>query len=276
MKIGVLSDIHSNIVAFKAVITELKKEGITEFIIAGDHICDGPGPNEVIDEIKSLSSYCIRGNRENYILDMHKNGVEEWEKHKQVSAIVWTYKELSKSSIDFLENLEEKMYIDINGEKIKIVHGSPNDVYEHLYPHDEEQLNMYTDGLKASVLVTGHTHHAFIKTVNDVLIINPGSVGLSFKDPFTSEYGIIEYRDKKWSGELKTIKYDGIVLKKIFEEKNLFENIGIWSKLIYSSLRDSKNYNSEFVNKAKQKMKVNGKFISNECWDEAEKEMEII
>ena len=120
--------------------------------------------------------------------------------------------------------------------------------------------------------MSGHTHHAFIKTVNDRLVINPGSVGLSFIKPFTAEYGILIYDKEKWHGELKTVPYDGELVKRHFEEKNIFKEVGLWSELIYESLRDAVNYNKEFVKEAIKRDKKSLKFITNEVWCELEKE----
>lgn len=82
MKIAVLSDIHGNLTAFNAVLNDINKLDIDTFIIAGDHIVDCPQPNEVLEKIKSLNAYVIKGNREDYILNYHKGMCNEWNTHK--------------------------------------------------------------------------------------------------------------------------------------------------------------------------------------------------
>ncbi len=272
MKIGVISDIHSNIIAFETVLKELENQGINKFIIAGDHICDGPSPVEVIKKIKTLDAYCIKGNRENYILEMYHGNIKKWKDYKQVKAIVWTYDALDNLSLEWIDSLKEKSFFDIYGHKIKVVHGSPRDVYEHIYPKDEDKLNTFTNELDASVLICGHTHYAFVKEVNDVLVMNPGSCGLSLKGSFIAEYGIIEFKDEKWSGELRRTYYDGNLLKEDFLKKDLFNEVGLWSKLIYKSQSDARNYNREFVLRAKELEDNENDFISNKSWEFVENE----
>jgi len=49
MRFAVLSDVHGNYTALKAVLNDAKKNNITQYIFAGDHIGDGPQPWEFID-----------------------------------------------------------------------------------------------------------------------------------------------------------------------------------------------------------------------------------
>ena len=42
MKIGVMSDIHSNVVAFEACAEYLENEGCDEYLFLGDYVSDTP------------------------------------------------------------------------------------------------------------------------------------------------------------------------------------------------------------------------------------------
>lgn len=46
MKIGILTDIHNNAVALKAMLEELKRRGCEKYICCGDIIGIGPYPEE--------------------------------------------------------------------------------------------------------------------------------------------------------------------------------------------------------------------------------------
>ena len=65
MKYAVLSDIHGNATALKAVLEDVKNKGIVDFIIAGDYCLSGPYPDECISIIRNLKyANIIRGNEE--------------------------------------------------------------------------------------------------------------------------------------------------------------------------------------------------------------------
>ena len=67
MKTAIISDIHGNAPAFKAILEDAAKQGITDYILGGDYCLSGPYPNECIDLIRNLNnSYVIRGNEEQY------------------------------------------------------------------------------------------------------------------------------------------------------------------------------------------------------------------
>lgn len=54
MKIGVISDIHSNIVAFKACTKYLEEQGCDEYLLLGDYISDTPYTRETLDYLYEL------------------------------------------------------------------------------------------------------------------------------------------------------------------------------------------------------------------------------
>ncbi len=93
MKIGILSDIHSNIVALKACITYMESVSCDEYLLLGDYISDTPYTRETMDYLYdfSLNHRCqfLRGNREEYMLEQREaiahnieeicvNGKAEW------------------------------------------------------------------------------------------------------------------------------------------------------------------------------------------------------
>ena len=49
MKRAIISDIHSNLEGFEAVLADIKQQGITEIYCLGDIIGYGPNPRECID-----------------------------------------------------------------------------------------------------------------------------------------------------------------------------------------------------------------------------------
>lgn len=66
MKIGVITDIHNNVVALEAMLNVFEKNGCTEMLCCGDIIGIGPYPEETVKKIMSLSNIkCVLGNHKN-------------------------------------------------------------------------------------------------------------------------------------------------------------------------------------------------------------------
>ncbi|HDP37076.1 MAG TPA: metallophosphatase family protein, partial [Candidatus Atribacteria bacterium] len=62
MKIGIISDIHSNSEALNSVLENIKE--VDEFICLGDIVGYGADPNCCIEKIKDLNCRCIGGNHD--------------------------------------------------------------------------------------------------------------------------------------------------------------------------------------------------------------------
>jgi len=60
MKILVMSDVHGNLEALRAVLD--KVSDANEVIFLGDFVDYGPSPNEVIDTLKNVTSKVLIGN----------------------------------------------------------------------------------------------------------------------------------------------------------------------------------------------------------------------
>ena len=69
-----------------------------------------------------------------------------------------------------------------DGASMFCFHGSPISYDDWIFAATpEEDLARMFDGIEAPVLVGGHTHLQMIRRYEDAVIVNPGSVGLSFK-----------------------------------------------------------------------------------------------
>ena len=68
MRIGLIADVHSNIVALEAVLAAIKRHSPDMILSLGDQINLGPCPRETIDLLKAEGVTCLHGNHERYIL----------------------------------------------------------------------------------------------------------------------------------------------------------------------------------------------------------------
>jgi putative phosphoesterase len=276
MKIAVLSDIHGNLTALNAVLKDIASLGISKYIIAGDHIGDCPEPNEVLDKIKELNAYIIKGNREEYVLNYHKGMHGEWNKYKQMASVVWTHNAIDKDNIKYIEALPEQLSISLpKMDTIRVVHGSPFAMREDLFPDKyPERLEKTLNAVKESVLICGHTHVSWSKVSNNKLVVNPGSVGVHFNKSKCAEYAVLTWEFNKWTVSHHKVKYDLKELEDIFYKSGIFKSSRAWSRITLQCIKEGEDVVMDFIKYAYNLAEKNGfsniELVPNCIWDKAE------
>jgi diadenosine tetraphosphatase ApaH/serine/threonine PP2A family protein phosphatase len=188
MQTLVISDIHANLTALKAV---LESAGTFDAVwCLGDLVGYGPDPNECVARIRALPNLlCIIGNHDAAALMQIDADTFNPEAR---SALLWTRKALDENSREFLRGLPEKIEMG----EVTLSHGSPrHPVWEYLLDTRTATLNF--DYFVTPFCFVGHTHLPVIYTLyneNNLArlnipeanskitlpvraIINPGSVG---------------------------------------------------------------------------------------------------
>jgi len=190
-KIAIISDIHGNLPALKAVIQDIKTVFQADLIYCLGDLTDGaPWHNEVIDTIRELQISTIMGNHDervafNYeVFPLQKHSLEE--QKARLKTITHTKNTITDTNREFLSKLPESIRLKYQDNCILLVHGSPNNNDEYIYENcDENLLNNLFEQMNANVIVTGHTHLSYIRKVKtdekgqNNLFINAGSVGRS-------------------------------------------------------------------------------------------------
>jgi len=274
MKIAVLSDIHGNHVALKAVIDHACKNGIEKFIFAGDLISDCPNPNEVLDTIKNLDGWVIKGNREELILKTIDDKAVDWESYRQMDSVIWTRNCLREDHVEYLRGLPEQVAISIEGcKKIRVVHGSTDSTSELLTVHKQNRVTEILSQIEEDVLICGHTHIPWSRRVNGKLIVNTGAVGVSFNSDIVAEYASLSWDGSNWRAEHHKVSYKLEILEGAFQSSGLYVFGGIWPQLILESLNSGSNRNVEFIDLV-QKLEANEgvkslEFFDNKVWMKA-------
>jgi predicted phosphodiesterase len=158
MKIGIISDIHSNNEAIDSVLENTKE--VDEFICLGDIVGYGADPNDCIEKIKDLKFRCIGGNHDFAVvgkLDIN------YFNHTAREAIFWTSLQLKKENLNFLKKLEKKIELKDN---VIAVHGSPqNPLVEYIL--DKDTANLIFSKFVFKICFVGHSHLAGCFSFNE-------------------------------------------------------------------------------------------------------------
>lgn len=211
MKVAVISDIHGNYTALNAVVNDMSMKGIDKVIILGDLVAKGPNPNEVVELIKTLDTVAIiKGNTDLWV----DADISKW-KPKNINELIiesrikFLKDELTIDNLNFIKALAESAIINIENREILCVHGSPLGIADELTPNmDEEKFINTIKDVDSDIILTGHTHIAYKKYIQNQTIINPGSVGLCDRDDDTrASYGILEIDNKEVSFDIVKVDY---------------------------------------------------------------------
>jgi len=217
MKWAVLSDVHGNLEALRAVIKDLREEKAERVVFLGDAVGYGADPNDCLALLEGLTDWVVAGNH-----DYGSVGVTDIDDFNPSarSALLWTRDQLSEKSGNYLRRL----LLMRRKEEITFVHAAPNHPEEWNYilglPEAEEAFRF----LIGDLAFLGHSHRPsifakdpgsgvrVISRPEAVLkpgiryLINVGSVGQPRDGHPQAAYGLYDEAEKKY--RLKRVDYD--------------------------------------------------------------------
>lgn len=183
MKIAAIYDIHGNSTALETVLEEITKEDVDLIIVGGD-VVSGPMPKEtlaLLQNVKVPTRY-ILGNAESEVL-RYLNGEEiDGLSERANEEAQWVSKQLSAENVEAIKGWStiEKIQSNELG-TLLFCHGTPRsdvEIFTKVTP--DRKLEQLFKNVDASVVVCGHTHIQFDRDIENIRIVNAGSVGMPF------------------------------------------------------------------------------------------------
>jgi predicted phosphodiesterase len=185
-RVAALYDIHGNLPALEAVLGEVAQLGVEGILVGGD-IFPGPMSLETLARLRELKTPTefIYGNCEVAVLAA-RDGRDPGRMPEGVKETMrWTAKQLSSNEETVLRSWPKTLSIEIAGlGEVLFCHGTPrdeNEVFTRLSP-EAAVLNAFA-GVRAKVVVCGHTHMQFDRMFGRLRVVNAGSVGMPFGRP---------------------------------------------------------------------------------------------
>ena len=216
MKILVISDVHANVSALKAVLQAAKE--VDEIWFLGDLVGYGPDPNRCIETLRELPNLTpIIGNHDAAVVGRIDADAFNPEARQ---SLFWTQKQLTDQNLEYLDSLPEIQVID----QVTLVHGSPREpIWE--YVMDEHTAFVNFKHFETDFCFVGHSHFPGLFHKNESeydiesiragenqpfelksrTIINPGSVGQPRDQDPRAAYALFDPQSNCW--EFKRIPY---------------------------------------------------------------------
>lgn len=170
MRLALISDIHANLAAFRAVLDDLP--GTDLIICCGDIVGYYDEPNEVCALARERGVLCIRGNHDAYVTGALAPNPERREAYRTD----WTRGALEIEHLGWLERLPTEIRLEAKGHRLWVRHASPWDEESYLYADAAESLARLQIS-PGETLAVGHTHHPLHLRSSGGWLLNPGSVG---------------------------------------------------------------------------------------------------
>ena len=223
MRIALLSDIHGNTIALDAVLADIQRQGVDEYWLLGDYVAIGHDPLGALERLSKLpNAHFIHGNTDRYVtsdespkewIEGVKNDINQLPQLVAVTkSMAWTCGAISVGGwFDWLSALPLEQRTTLpNGTLVLGVHASPGtDDGEGMQPvMSDEKLWELFKGCEADLVFVGHTHFWQDRAVNNVRIVNLGSVSNPLPPDLRASYIILNADAKGYTLEHRLVNYD--------------------------------------------------------------------
>jgi predicted phosphodiesterase len=197
MKIIVLGDIHGNLPALEACYEKAEEEGYDWMVHTGDVVGYGPFPAECVDFLHQRNIPGARGNfDENIGYGAEESGASDTDPEERTLAeesFRWTSRTLGLWTKRWLADLPFGVHRQAGRRHLAIFHASPLDLSSCLLEDMPEPAWVsYGKAAEADIIVLGHIHRSFHRTIDGRDFINAGSVGRPRDRNPQTGYAVIE------------------------------------------------------------------------------------
>jgi putative phosphoesterase len=230
MKIALIADIHANLVSFDAVLADIERANAEQLICLGDVAATGPQPRETLARLRTLGCPVIMGNADAWLLSPQPPDDTGSEARMIFEVSSWCAEQLLPEDLEYIRAFHTTLEVPL-GERGALLcfHGSPRSYDEIMVATTpEEQLERMLGGAHAEVMAGGHTHAPMLRRYKDVLLVNPGSVGLPYEVAAQSNH----VRNPPWAEyALLTASGDGLNIE--------FRRVPVDERAVVNALRAS-------------------------------------
>jgi predicted phosphodiesterase len=175
-RVAALYDVHANLAALEAVLADVPADAT--ILLGGDHVY-GPAPRETLERLRALGERAVwlRGNCDRELSEPGSGPAS-------LDVLDWVRERLSDEDVEFLHGLPASTTLAVDGlGDVSFCHATPeNDVDFFTDATSEDRLVPAFADVTAAIVVCGHSHLQFERSVAGKRIVNAGSVGMAYED----------------------------------------------------------------------------------------------
>lgn len=181
-RIAIISDVHGNYEALKAVFQDIQTRNVDEIYCLGDIIAKGIHSRECLNLIRKKCSVFLRGNWE----DNMSKDLESFDMNPRMKErIRWNQSLLSLEDVNFCSHFPFCHEFYMSGLLIRLFHATPEKIDRPVSPTSSlrQKFNQFLPSKNtvsdqiADIVIFGHIHTQFMEHLYNRTLINVGSVG---------------------------------------------------------------------------------------------------
>ena len=202
-RVAAIYDIHGNLPALEAVLSDLERVEPDLLIVGGD-VASGPMPAEVLDRLAGLGDLVsfIRGNADREVISAYDTGPSEIEARTADAALRmsgWAAARLERRHRDLLASFSERVVVDIEGiGEVLFCHATPRSDEEIITVRTpDDRLREILSDIEQNLVVCGHIHAQYDRRLNSKRVVNAGSVGMPYQgEPVGAFWLLLDFEVK--------------------------------------------------------------------------------
>lgn len=178
MRIAALYDIHGNLPALDAVLADVRSARVDRIVVGGD-VLPGPMPRTTLDRLQALDAPVdfIYGNGETAVLEHLAGRIPAAVPELYRPVIAWCASQIGSAHAGAIGRWPMMLRLG----DVLFCHATPRDENEIFTARTPEAvLRPIFDAARAPLVVCGHTHTPFDRTIGATRVVNAGSVGMPF------------------------------------------------------------------------------------------------
>ena len=213
-RVTIFGDIHGNLPALEAVLSDIEAKDSAPLYCLGDLVGYGTFPNEVIATIRERNIPTLMGNYDQGVGNSSDDcGCAYTSKEAEAlgkRSIAWTNRNTTDENKLFLQQLASQFPLQLDGLRVRLVHGSPRKINEYLYEdRPDATMERLLDMAEADVLVCGHTHIPYHRILpSGRRVVNAGSVGKPKDGNPQACYIVLETSDNNLNVTFNRVPYN--------------------------------------------------------------------
>ena len=253
MRIAIIADIHGNLDALNAVLSDAHKESVDRIIANGDMVNRGPNNSAVVELLNEIGASITLGNHDDLMvkwIDHDPSLSESFFQDPIWCATGWCARQLDAAGlIDSLRWLPKSLSIEPKGgQRVLICHGSPRDYREGIGLHmADTKIREIILPFNADVYVGSHTHRPMERSSGRKIVINTGSVGAPFDSDLRAQYVIMTCSQGIWDIEFRRVTYDRESAMEAFETTGFLRDGGLSACIFLAELRHARSFLVPFL-----------------------------
>lgn len=242
-KLAILSDIHGNLPALQAVITDLENFEVDHVVVPGDVISFGPFSRQTAELVIEKGWSVIRGNNEFFLIEYRTpRAPAEWDDPIQFAPTAWLDRQFDQRLKTLIGAWPDSLSLRFrDAPPIVVFHGTPDSPWDSIYwTMTDEEIESVLLSVEASYVICGHTHLPMDRQAGKWRIFNPGSVGVPLDGIFSASYLLLQGDERGWTPTFRRVPFDYEAVFAEFERSGYNRESGPMGRLVlevYKSAR---------------------------------------